>query len=71
MESKEKLTDLVFKYHYDSLPEEERADIRNKFLQVSGVAYTTFYHKLRKDKFTPLEKVALDQICSCQFSWSR
>ena len=50
------------------LSEEERSRIRDEFLKVSGLAYTSWYNKFSgKIKFSRLELVALGNICNVNF----
>ena len=35
-----------FKKYYESIPERARVEIRDKFLQESGLPFATFYQKL-------------------------
>lgn len=69
IEKNEKTDKMVFKYHYDGLTEEEKAEVRKEFLQASELSYTTFYHKLRNGGFSRLEKNKLEEICNTKFAW--
>jgi hypothetical protein len=69
MENSEKTVQIVFKYYYEGLPEEEKTSIRNAFLSASGIAYTSFYYKLRKGKFSLLEQSKLEELCNRKFAW--
>ena len=65
----EKTDQIVFKYYYEGLPEDEKTSIRDGFLSASGIAYTSFYYKLRKGKFSLLEQNKLEELCNQKFSW--
>lgn len=65
----EKSTKMVFKYHYNSLTEVERIKVRDEFLNRSGISYTTFYGKINCNRFSKLEREALDNICQINFDW--
>ena len=54
---------MVFRYYYSELPDETKSIIRNEFLEASGLSYTAFYHKLRNNSFSKLEKEKLNEIC--------
>lgn len=69
MENSEKTEQIVFKYYYENLSEEEKTAIRNDFLIASGLAYSSFYYKLRTGKFTKLEQSKLEELCNHKFSW--
>lgn len=42
--------------HYASLPIEDRLVLRNRMIEKTGMGYVTFYAKLKKNSFRPLEK---------------
>ena len=45
-----------------ALPKQERAALRDKFLEVSGISYPAWYGKLNGSPFTKLELAALSEI---------
>lgn len=69
MGNSEKSSQIVFKYYYERLSEDEKISIRDGFLIASGLAYTSFYHKLRNDKFSKLEQSKLEELCNQKFAW--
>ena len=54
----EKKQKMVPKYHYDQMEKSTRLRLRDEFLRRSG----TFYDKLRKDSFKPLERELYENI---------
>lgn len=59
----EKITNLTFKDHYNSLSDEEKKEVRNQFLARSGISYPGFYKKMKYGSFSPLEMDELESIC--------
>ena len=55
----EKKQKMVPKYHYDQM---EKSRLRDEFLRRSGMSLITFYDKLRKDSFKPLERELYENI---------
>ena len=53
---------LLFRELYVSLPTETRTELRERFLEVSEMCYTTFYQKTTKTYFNRLELEALKRI---------
>ena len=51
-----------FREYYMALPKQERAALRDKFLEVSGISYPAWYGKLNGSPFTKLELAALSEI---------
>ena len=50
------------------LNEEERVRVRDEFLNVSGLAYPSWYNKISgKVKFSRLELMTLGSICNVNF----
>lgn len=56
MEKTEDSQKMVLKDHYDTLSDENKIEFRKEYMDASGMAYTTFYMKLRTDSFRPLER---------------
>ncbi|RHJ80653.1 hypothetical protein [Parabacteroides sp. AM08-6] len=59
----------TFKDYYQSLDEERKKEIRNKFLEESGISYPTFYSKLNRENYSLLERKVLETICQMTFFW--
>lgn len=53
---------MVLKDHYDTLSEEDKIVFRNEYMDATGMAYTTFYMKLRTDSFRPLERQLFEKM---------
>lgn len=53
---------MVLKYQYEDLSEEEKIEFRETYMAKSGMPYTTFYHKLRKNTFRPLEQNLFEKL---------
>lgn len=51
-----------FRDYYMALSKQERAKLRDKFLEVSGISYPAWYGKLNGSPFTKLELAALSEI---------
>lgn len=58
----EKSSKMVFRDHYDKLSEEQKDTLRKRVIEESGMAYATFYWKLRYDSFKPLEMKLINEI---------
>ena len=58
----EKKQKMVPKYHYDQMEKSTRLRLRDEFLRRSGMSLITFYDKLRKDSFKPLERELYENI---------
>lgn len=56
-----------FKEYYQNLSEEERVNVRDKFLEQSGIVYSSWYGKLQRNSFTRLELLTLGKICNQNF----
>lgn len=56
-----------FKEYYQNLSEEERVNVRDKFLEQSGIVYSSWYGKLQRNGFTRLELLTLGKICKQNF----
>lgn len=53
---------MVLKDHYDTLSEEDKIALRKEYMDTTGMAYTTFYMKLRTDSFRPLERQLFEKM---------
>lgn len=60
----EKLSKMAPKYHYDQLPRAMKLKLRDEFLSKSGMSLITFYDKMRKDSFKPLERELFELLFS-------
>lgn len=58
----EKTSKMVPKNHYYQMEKATRLKLRNEFLKRSGMSLITFYDKLRKDSFKPLERELYENI---------
>ena len=58
----ENLSKMVPKYQYDRLPRKEKLKLRDEYLKESGMSLITFYDKLRKDSFKPLERSLFEKL---------
>lgn len=58
----ENLSKMVPKYQYERLPIKERLKLRDEYLRESGMSLITFYDKLRKDSFKPLERNLFEKL---------
>lgn len=56
MENAEKIEKMTFKDYYQSLDEEMKKEVRNNFLEGSGISYPTFYSKLTRENYSLLER---------------
>lgn len=69
MENAEKIEKMTFKGYYQSLDEETKKQVRNNFLEGSGISYPTFYSKLTRENYSLLERRLLEKICQTTFDW--
>lgn len=53
---------MVLKDHYDTLSDENKIALRKEYMDATGMAYTTFYTKLRTDSFRPLERQLFEKM---------
>lgn len=60
------LVKMASKYHYDQMEKTVKLKLRDEFLKRSGMSLITFYDKLRKDTFKPLEKELFETIFMSQ-----
>ncbi len=58
-----KTAEKTFEDHYKGLSEKERVEVRDKFLEKTGLSYPSWYGKIRNMNFTKLEMTALCDIC--------
>lgn len=64
MKKTEESQKMVLKDHYDALSEEDKIALRKEYMDTTGMAYTTFYTKLRNDSFRPLERNLFEKMVS-------
>ena len=62
----EKTSKMAPKYHYDQMEKTTRLKLRDEFLKRSDMSLITFYDKLRKDSFKPLERELYENIFTIQ-----
>ena len=53
---------IPFRTWYDALDNTEKRKFRNELLRVSGMQFPTFYSKLRRNSFSPLEMESMCKI---------
>lgn len=58
----EKTSKMVPKCHYNQLEKSVKLKLRDEYLARSGMSLITFYDKLRKDSFKPLERELYENI---------
>lgn len=47
---------------YDSLEPDKKRDVREEFLRRSGLRYPSWFYKIKKKSFQPLEMQLLEDI---------
>ena len=62
MEKGQKISKMVFKDYYENLIDADKEVLRNLIISESGMAYTTFYYKLRNNSFNQLEEKLIRNI---------
>lgn len=58
----EKTSKMVFRNQYEKLSNVQKDLLRKRMIEESGMAYATFYYKLRTDSFKPLEMKLINDI---------
>ena len=53
---------------YESLEPGKKRDVREKFLRHSGLRYPTWFYKIKKRSFQPLEMQLLEDITGQTYS---
>lgn len=53
---------IPFRAWYDALDNTEKRRFRDELIRVSGMQFPTFYSKLRRNSFSPLEMKAMSEI---------
>ncbi len=51
---------------YKGLDEKKKIEVRDKFLEMTGLSYPSWYGKIRNMNFSKLEIKALSEICGCE-----
>ena len=62
---------MTFRSYYKSLDDDQKKQLRKKFLDRCGYTYPTFYYKFKNNTFIKLEREVLDEICQKSFVWER
>ena len=60
---------LTFKNYYKSLNRDARIDIRDRFMQETGLSYPTFYAKVSRIGFSRLEQQLINRLSGQVFAW--
>lgn len=69
MEKQIKTERLTFKDYYKSLNRDARIDIRDRFMQETGLSYPTFYAKVSRIGFSRLEQQLINRLSGQVFAW--
>lgn len=69
MEKQIKTERLTFKNYYKSLNRDARIDIRDRFMQETGLSYPTFYAKVSRIGFSRLEQQLINRLSGQVFAW--
>lgn len=69
MNNAEELQKLTFVDYYKSLLLPEQKRIREQFIRETGIAYPTFYSKMKRNNYSLLERKTLENLCDQSFSW--
>lgn len=69
MEKQIKTERLTFKNYYKSLNRDARIDIRDRFMQETGLSYPTFYAKVSRTGFSRLEQQLINRLSGQVFAW--
>lgn len=62
MRKEQKQTKMVLKCHYEQLSRENKIELRDEFLRLSGVSLPSFYNKMANNSFKPLERKLLEKL---------
>jgi len=62
-----KSTNKKFSEFYKELTVQERVNVRDAFLDKSGLRYPSWYSKIKEGQFSKLELDALSEICGVEF----
>lgn len=69
MEKQIKTERLTFKNYYKSLNRDARIDIRDRFMEETGLSYPTFYAKVSRIGFSRLEQQLINKLAGQVFAW--
>ena len=69
MEKQIKTERLTFKNYYKSLNRDARIDIRDRFMEETGLSYPTFYAKVSRIGFSRLEQQLINRLSGQVFAW--
>lgn len=53
---------IIIRKYYNSLDNESKKILRTRFLEQSGLCQTSFYNKMNRWSFTPLELALLKHL---------
>lgn len=56
-----------FLEYYSEVNSAEKKRIRDSFIKESGLSYPSWYSKLARKNFTPLEMKCLEELCGKSF----
>lgn len=65
----EKLSKITFRDYYHSLDNSNRTALKCEIMKNFGISYPTFYSKLSRGKYSPLEKNEIERLCGRTFIW--
>lgn len=69
MENQVKTEKLVFQDYYKTMCRDARIDLRNKFMEETGISYPSFYAKVSRIGFNRLEQQLLNKLAGKVFAW--
>ncbi len=69
MDNEANFHETTFKKYYYSLEEKTKILIRDAILVKCGISYPTFYSKLNRNKYSLLERKAIEEVCGVSFEW--
>lgn len=69
MEKQIKTERLTFQDYYKSLNRDARIDIRDRFMEETGLSYPTFYAKVSRIGFSRLEQQLINRLSGQVFAW--
>lgn len=64
-----KVQKMTFRDYYMSMSKEEKQNIRDRFMERTGLSFPGMYSKLRREDYTKLEQEVLETICQTAFNW--
>lgn len=69
MPNQNKLEEMTFGSYYQSLDKEHKTSLKNNIMENFGISYPTFYSKLSRGNYSPLEKKEIERLCGMTFTW--